>query len=153
MKAVVQRCSSGRVSVAGESVGIVGRGLVVFVGAGVGDVERDLAYLVDKIVGLRIFPDDLGKMSRSVVDVGGQVLVVSQFTLYGDVRKGRRPSFDAAMPPAEAAPFLERFVEAIRARGVVVETGRFGADMRVEVDNDGPVTILLDSRARPMTDR
>lgn len=153
MKAVVQRCFAGRVSVAGEVVGEVGRGLVVFVGAGAGDVERDLAYLVDKIVGLRIFADDLGKMSRSVVDVGGQILVVSQFTLYGDVRKGRRPSFDGAMPPAEAAPFLERFVAAIRDRGVSVQTGRFGADMRVEVDNDGPVTILLDSRATPVADR
>ncbi|MFO0659424.1 MAG: D-aminoacyl-tRNA deacylase [Polyangiaceae bacterium] len=153
MKAVVQRCFAGRVTVAGEIVGEISKGLVVFVGAGAGDSERDLSYLVDKIVGLRIFPDEQGKMSKSVLDVGGAILAVSQFTLFGDVRKGRRPSFDGAMPPGEALPFIERFVEAVRARGVQVETGRFGADMRVEVDNDGPVTILLDSRATSVAER
>lgn len=146
MRAVVQRARSARVEVDGDVVGRIGPGLVAFVGAGQDDTERDLAYVADKIVGLRVFEDDAGKMNRSVVEAGGSVLVVSQFTVYGDVRRGRRPSFAAAMAPAAAEVAYERFVELLRARGVDVSTGRFAALMRVVVDNDGPVTILIDSR-------
>lgn len=139
----MQRCLSARVTVEGEVVGEVGAGLCAFVGAGKGDDERAAGGLVDKIVNLRIFPDDSGKMSRSLLDVGGELLLVSQFTLYGDTRKGRRPSFEGALDPALAAPLLDKTVALARARGVAVATGRFGADMRVFVENDGPVTILL----------
>jgi D-tyrosyl-tRNA(Tyr) deacylase len=147
MRAVVQRVTAARVEVAGEVVGAIDRGLVAFVGAASGDGDDDLAYVVNKIVALRVFEDDAGKMSRALADVGGKLLFVTQFTLYGDVKKGNRPSFTEAMAPAEARPFLERAVELAR-RSVPVETGRFGADMKVVVDNDGPVTILIDSRAR-----
>jgi D-tyrosyl-tRNA(Tyr) deacylase len=147
MRAVVQRVSAARVEVAGEIVGRIERGLVAFVGIGKGDGEKEAAYLVDKIVGLRIFEDDRGKMNRALADVGGALLVVSQFTLYGDVRRGRRPGFDDAMPPEEAEPLYDRFVALASARHPHVETGRFRADMRVVVENDGPVTILLDTKA------
>jgi D-tyrosyl-tRNA(Tyr) deacylase len=146
MRAVVQRVSRGEVRVAEEVTGRIGRGLVVLLGAGEDDTEDDLTYLVDKVVGLRIFPDDDGNMNRSVVDVGGALLVVSQFTLYGDARKGRRPSFVKAMAPAPAEQLYERFVAAARATGISVATGRFRAMMQVELINDGPVTILLDSK-------
>lgn len=143
MRAVVQRCRAARVEVAGEVVGAVGAGLCAFVGAGKGDDERAAGSLVDKIVNLRVFPDEQGKMSRSLLDLGGELLLVSQFTLYGDTRKGRRPSFEGALDPALAAPLIEHTVGLARARGVRVATGRFGADMQVFVENDGPVTLLL----------
>ena len=124
--------------------GAIERGLLVFLGAGAGDGAADLQYIVDKIVNLRIFPDDAGKMNRSVLDIGGGVLVVSQFTLYGDARKGKRPSFIDAARPELAIPLYERFVERLRSRGVRVETGEFGAMMQVELVNDGPVTLWLE---------
>jgi D-tyrosyl-tRNA(Tyr) deacylase len=146
VRAVVQLARRARVEVAGEVVGRIERGLVAFVGAARGDTDADLAYTVNKVCGLRVFPDDAGKMSRALADVGGALLVVSQFTLFGDVRRGLRPGFDEAMEPVAAEAMVARFVEAARARGVHVETGRFRADMDVFVENDGPVTILVDSR-------
>lgn len=142
----MQRARRARVEVAGEVVGRIDHGLVAFVGAARGDTDADLAYTVNKVVGLRVFPDDAGRMSRALADVGGGLLVVSQFTLFGDVRRGLRPGFDDAMDPAEAERMVDRFVAAARARGVRVETGRFRADMDVFVENEGPVTILVDSR-------
>jgi D-tyrosyl-tRNA(Tyr) deacylase len=147
MRAVVQRCRRGSVTVAGEVVGAIDHGLVVLLGAGRGDAEADVAYVVDKLVNLRIFADDEGKMNRSVLDVAGGVLLISQFTLYGDTRKGRRPAFVDALEPGPAEALYERAVAATRAAGVVrVATGVFRADMQVELVNDGPVTILIDSR-------
>ena len=146
MRAVVQRVQSSQVIVAGETVGQINHGLLVLLGVAQGDTESDLKYLVDKVVPLRIFNDDAGKMNRSLLDVGGQMLVVSQFTLLGDCRKGRRPSFFDAEDPSLANAMCEAFVRRVRAQGVHVETGRFGADMQVHLVNDGPVTILLDSR-------
>lgn len=146
MRAVVQRARRARVEVAGEVTGAIERGLVAFVGAAEGDEEADLAYVVNKVVGLRVFPDDEGKMRHALADVGGELLVVSQFTLFGDVRRGNRPSFSRAMEPVAAERLYERFVAEARARGVTVATGRFRADMTVHVENDGPVTILIDSR-------
>jgi D-tyrosyl-tRNA(Tyr) deacylase len=127
--------------------GAIERGLLVLLGAGAGDGPADLSYIVDKVVNLRIFPDDAGKMNRSVLDVGGGVLVVSQFTLYGDARQGRRPAFTGALEPVAARALYEQALAAIRSAGVAsVEAGEFAADMKVELVNDGPVTILLDSR-------
>jgi D-aminoacyl-tRNA deacylase len=146
VRAVVQRVSRAEVRVGDEVTGRIGPGLCVLLGAGDEDTDDDLGYLVDKVVGLRIFADDEGNMNRSVVDVGGSLLVVSQFTLYGDARKGRRPSFVKAMAPGPAEQMYERFVAAARATGVPVETGRFRAMMQVELVNDGPVTLLLDSK-------
>ncbi len=146
MRAVVQRVVRAKVEVLDEVTGAIEKGLVAFVGAGEDDTEADVSYLVGKVVGLRVFPDDAGKMSRALADVGGALLVVSQFTVYGDVRRGLRPGFDAAMEPVRAEELYERFVGEARARGVPVETGRFRADMRVHVENDGPVTILVDSK-------
>lgn len=147
MRAVVQRCRRGSVTVGGEVVGAIEHGLVVLLGAGRGDGEADVAYVVDKLVNLRIFADDEGKMNRSVLDVGGGVLLISQFTLYGDTRKGRRPAFVDALEPGPAEALYERAVAATRAAGVArVATGVFRADMQVELVNDGPVTILIDSR-------
>ncbi|PKN39582.1 MAG: D-tyrosyl-tRNA(Tyr) deacylase [Deltaproteobacteria bacterium HGW-Deltaproteobacteria-20] len=146
MRAVVQRVVHARVDVDDQVVGEIGPGLVAFVGAGRGDTDKDVDTVASKVAGLRVFEDDSGKMSRSVGDVGGAVLAVSQFTVFGDVRRGRRPSFDDAMEPVEAERLFERFVQQVRALGVPVETGRFRAMMRVLVDNDGPVTILVDSR-------
>jgi len=148
MRAVVQRVSRAQVSVDGEVVGRIDRGLLVLLGVGSDDGEADADYLAEKIAGLRIFEDDAGKMNRAVGEVGGVVLAVSQFTLYGDARRGKRPSFDAAAPPDEARRLYEYFVERIRAAGLRCETGRFQAMMQVELVNDGPVTILLDSRKR-----
>ena len=145
MRAVVQRVREARVEVDGVIVGSIGRGLVAFVGAGRGDTERDVLYVADKVAGLRVFEDDAGKMSRSLADTGGAVLAVSQFTVFGDVRSGRRPDFTAAMEPVEAERLFARFVARVRELGLPVETGRFRAMMRVVVDNDGPVTILVDS--------
>ncbi len=143
---MVQRVSRAEVRVGTEVTGRIGRGLLVLLGAGDDDTDADLGYMVDKVVGLRIFADDDGNMNRSVVDVGGSLLVVSQFTLYGDARKGRRPSFVKAMAPGPAEQLYEKFVAAARATGVPVETGRFRAMMDVELVNDGPVTLLLDSK-------
>jgi D-tyrosyl-tRNA(Tyr) deacylase len=144
MRAVVQRASRAKVSVSGETTGEIGTGLLVLLGMGHDDTEADATYLAEKITGLRIFEDSHGKMNRSVQDIGGAVLAVSQFTLYGDVRRGKRPSFDAAALPDHARRLYEFFVERIRAAGVRCETGRFQEMMQVELVNDGPVTILLD---------
>jgi D-tyrosyl-tRNA(Tyr) deacylase len=145
-RAVIQRVHEARVEVAGVVVGAIERGLCCFIGVGRGDEEADLRAIADKIVGLRVFCDDDGKMNLSLREVGGAVLAVSQFTLYGDVRKGRRPSFGGAMDPALAEPAFERVVALLREHGVAVATGRFGAAMTVVAVGDGPVTILVDSR-------
>jgi len=145
MRAVVQRVSRAQVSVNGEVTGQIAVGLLVLLGVGSDDVEADAIYLAEKICGLRIFEDDQGKMNRSIQQVGGSVLTVSQFTLYGDIRRGKRPSFDAAAPPERARRLYEFFVEQIRAAGLRCETGRFQEMMKVELVNEGPVTILLDS--------
>lgn len=145
MRAVVQRVSRAQVTVNGNVAGEIGMGLLVFLGVGDGDTEADAAYLAEKIAGLRIFEDEQGKMNRSVPDVGGSVLAVSQFTLYGDLRRGKRPSFDAAAAPEKARQLYEFFVERIRAAGLRCEIGRFQEIMTVELVNEGPVTILLDS--------
>jgi len=147
MRAVVQRVTRASVTVEGRVTGAIERGLLVFLGAGEGDGANDLAYLVDKITHLRIFPDVAGKMNLSVLDTEGAVLVVSQFTLYGDARQGRRPAFTGALEPVAAKALYEQSLVAIRAAGVAhVAAGEFGADMKVDLTNDGPVTILLDSR-------
>ena len=146
MRAVVQRVSRAQVSVNGEITGQIDLGLLVLLGVGSEDSETDAVYLTEKISGLRVFEDDQGKMNRSVLEVSGSILAVSQFTLYGDVRRGKRPSFDAAAPPEKACQLYEFFVEKIRATGLRCETGRFQAMMKVELANEGPVTILLDSR-------
>ena len=148
MKALLQRVTGASVSVGGEVVGRVGRGLVVFVGIAAGDTEKDAQYLVQKIVGLRIFSDEEGRFDLSALDMRGELLVVSQFTLLADTRKGRRPSFTEAAPPAQAGEMFERFVEQARTTGLRVETGRFQQYMQVEIHNDGPVIILLDSRGK-----
>ena len=145
MRAVVQRVSRAKVTVNGEITGEIGLGLLVLLGVGHNDTEADVRYLTDKIAGLRVFEDDAGMMNRSVHDAGGSVLAVSQFTLYGDVRRGKRPSFDDAAPPEQARRLYELFVERIRAAGLRCQTGRFQEMMQVELVNEGPVTILLDS--------
>lgn len=146
VRAVVQRVSRASVEVEGRRVGAVGSGLLVLLGAGAGDSAADVAYMVDKVANLRIFPDEAGKMNRSVLEVGGGVLAVSQFTLYGDARKGRRPAFTGALEPAAADALYQQFVAGLKAAGVAeVATGVFGAMMEVELVNSGPVTILLDS--------
>jgi D-aminoacyl-tRNA deacylase len=145
MRAVVQRVSRAQVTVNGEVTGRISRGIVVLLAVGNDDTEADADYLTDKIVGLRIFEDDNGKMNLAVSDIRGEIMVVSQFTLYGDVRRGKRPSFDAAASPQRARALYEYFVERIRATGLVCQTGRFQETMQVELVNDGPVTILLDS--------
>jgi len=146
MRAVVQRALAARVEVGGEVVGAIDRGLVVFVGAAKDDADEDADYMANKVAGLRVFSDDAGKMSRALAEAGGAVLAISQFTLFGDVRRGLRPGFDGAMEPVRAEVLYERFVAAVRSRGIQVATGRFRADMRVHVENDGPVTILIDSK-------
>jgi D-tyrosyl-tRNA(Tyr) deacylase len=148
VKALLQRVTRASVSVAGEVVGGIGRGLVIFVGVASGDTEKDVNYLVPKIINLRIFADDEGRFNLSALDIKGELLVVSQFTLLADTRKGRRPSFVEAAPPVQAEELFERFVEQARATGLKVETGRFQQYMQVEIHNDGPVTILLDSRGK-----
>jgi D-tyrosyl-tRNA(Tyr) deacylase len=145
MRAVVQRVSRAEVTVNGEVTGEIGLGLLVLLGVGQGDTRAEADYLAEKTIGLRIFEDDGGKMNLSLLDVGGAVLAVSQFTLYGDVRRGKRPSFDAAAPPGQARELYEYFVDRMRAAGLRCETGRFQEMMKVELVNEGPVTILLDS--------
>jgi D-tyrosyl-tRNA(Tyr) deacylase len=145
MRAVVQRVSRAQVSVDDEMVGKISAGLLILLGIAKTDTAADADYLATKVLGLRIFDDDNGKMNLSLLDLGGAVLAVSQFTLYGDVRKGRRPSFDHAAPPQLANGLYEYFVRKIRDAGIACETGRFQAMMKVELVNDGPVTILLDS--------
>jgi D-tyrosyl-tRNA(Tyr) deacylase len=145
MRAVVQRVSRARVTVGEEITGEIGLGLLVLLGVGAEDTRSDADYLVEKVIGLRILEDAGGKMNLSVAEVGGALLVVSQFTLYGDVRRGKRPSFDAAAPPKQARELYEYFVEKIRVVGLRCETGRFQETMQVELVNEGPVTILLDS--------
>ena len=145
MRAVIQRVSEAAVDVDGETVGRIGRGLLALIGVSVHDGDRQADWIADKLLGLRIFENAEGKFDASVVDVGGGVLVVSQFTLYADTRKGRRPSFSGAAPAAVAEPLYEHVVASIAARGVAVAAGRFGAHMAVSLVNDGPVTIVLDS--------
>ena len=147
MRAVVQRVSWARVRVEGETVGEIGPGLLALVGAAAGDTPADAAAMADKLAGLRIFPDDEGRMNRSVAEAGGAVLVVSQFTLLGDLRRGRRPSFTDAAPPEEAEPLVDLVTEHLRRAGVPCATGRFRAHMEVELLNDGPVTLVLEVSA------
>ena len=144
MRIVLQRVSSGRVTVDGAVVAEIGVGMALLVGIGPGDGEAQAQWLAEKVVNLRIFEDDQGKINRSLLEVGGAALVVSQFTLYADTRKGRRPAFTEAAPPEIAAPLVERFAELVRGYGIPTQTGRFGAHMLVEIANDGPVTILLE---------
>lgn len=146
MRAIIQRVKEAKVDVDGETVGKIGEGILVLLGAGKDDSDVDAEYLAEKILTLRIFEDTDGKMNLSVTDTGGSLLVVSQFTLYGDCRKGRRPSFDKAAPPEVAEALYEEFVSKLRARGARVETGRFRAMMDVHLVNWGPVTLMLDSR-------
>lgn len=145
MRAVVQRVSRAKVTVEGQVTGEIGPGLLVLLAVGRGDSREEAEYLADKIAGLRVFEDEHGKMNCSVTEVGGSVLIVSQFTLYGDVRRGKRPSFDRAAPPEQARELYEYFVERLRSGGLSCETGIFQEMMRVELVNEGPVTILLDS--------
>ncbi len=147
MRAVVQRVSEARVRVDGAVVGEIGPGLLVLLGVRIGDTLEDARWLADKAAGLRIFADDQGKMNRDVAEAGGGVLVVSQFTLYGDCRKGRRPSFIDAAPPETAIPLYETFIDGIRALGIHTASGRFGAMMQVELVNDGPVTLIVESKS------
>ncbi|MFN8632627.1 MAG: D-aminoacyl-tRNA deacylase [Chloroflexota bacterium] len=143
MRAVCQRVSRASVTVDGEVVGAIGAGWLVLLGVGPNDDDATAARMADKIVGLRVFEDEAGKMNRALLDVGGELLVVSQFTLYADTSRGRRPGFTYAAPPAVAEPLVERFASLVRERGVTVQSGRFGAQMAVELVNDGPVTIVL----------
>lgn len=146
MRALVQRAAAGSVDVADERIGEIGKGLVILLGVTHSDTEKDAAFLAEKCMNLRIFEDDAGKMNRSLLDVGGEALIISQFTLYGDASHGRRPSFTEAARPEVAIPLYEKFVELCRGYGVRVATGRFGAEMLVSIRNDGPVTILAESR-------
>ena len=146
MRLVVQRVLEASVKVDGEELGRVGQGYMVLCGVEDGDTMEDVKYCVEKTVGLRVFEDDAGKMNRSIMDAGGAVLAISQFTLHGDVRHGRRPSFIRAARPETAVPLYDAYCEGLRAAGLQVETGRFGADMKVSLINDGPVTLLNDSR-------
>jgi D-aminoacyl-tRNA deacylase len=147
MRAVVQRVFAARVEVSGEVVGEIGPGILAFIGVAKDDTERDALKLADKVTGLRIFADEAGKMSRSVLDTGGGLLVVSQFTLYADTSRGKRPSYDRAMPPSQAEVLYDRFIAAAGERVPRVQSGRFRAMMRIVADNDGPVTLLLDTLA------
>lgn len=148
MRAIIQRVEKASVSVEGEIKGQIGAGFLVLIGVEEGDGDADFRYIAEKVPNLRVFEDEQGKMNRSLLDVGGELLAVSQFTLLGDARGGRRPSFITAARPETADPMYERLVADWRARGIRVETGVFGAHMKVSLVNDGPVTILLDSRRR-----
>lgn len=145
MRAVVQRVNNASVTVDNKVIGKISHGLLVFLGVGDGDTEADMKYIADKVTGLRIFSDADDKMNLSVTDVGGEILVISQFTLYGDCRKGRRPNFTASMEPKGAEAMYEKFIAYVKEQGINVEHGEFGADMKVNLLNDGPVTLMLDS--------
>ena len=145
MRAILQRVLNASVKVDGKTIGEIDKGLLVFLGVGEGDTEKDLKYIADKCIGLRIFSDEEDKMNLALTDVGGQMLVISQFTLYGDCRKGRRPSFASSMEPVKAKEMYESFIKYIEQSGIKTEHGEFGADMKVELINDGPVTLMLDS--------
>jgi D-aminoacyl-tRNA deacylase len=145
MRVVLQRVKSGGVSIDGHVIAEIGKGLVILVGVGGDDSEAQVRILADKVVNLRIFEDAQGKMNLSLLDVGGEALVISQFTLYADTRKGRRPSFTDAASPQIASPLVDRFAELLRGKGVLTQCGEFGANMLVEINNDGPVTILLEA--------
>jgi D-aminoacyl-tRNA deacylase len=145
MRIVLQRVKSARVDVAGESVGSIGMGILILLGVTQTDNEEDADYLADKVVQLRIFPDEAGRMNRSLLEAGGSLLVVSQFTLYGDCRKGRRPSFDHAAPPEQARALYEYFIQRLKSSNIAVETGVFQAEMEIHLINHGPVTFILDS--------
>jgi D-tyrosyl-tRNA(Tyr) deacylase len=144
MRVVLQRVESGRVLVAGHVIAAIGRGLVLFVGVGPADTDEQVRFLVEKVANLRIFEDELGKMNLSVLDIAGEVLVVSQFTLYADTHRGRRPSFTAAASPEVARPLVEHFASLLHQLGIPTQTGEFAAHMLVEINNDGPVTLWLD---------
>jgi len=146
MRVVLQRVKSARVEIAGETVGSIGVGSLIFLGVTQKDQPADAEYLAEKVVKLRIFPDEEGRMNRSLLEAGGALLVVSQFTLYGDCSKGRRPSFDQAAPPEQARALYECFIECLKSSNIAVETGVFQADMEVHLINDGPVTFILDSK-------
>jgi len=146
LRAVVQRVQSANVKVDGDTVGEIGPGLVILMGFAMGDKDEDVVYVMDKCVHLRIFSDNDGKMNLSLKDIGGEILAVSQFTLYGDTRKGRRPGFDKAAPPDMAEPMYEAAVTHLKHHGIAVATGRFGAHMRVSLVNDGPVTLIVESK-------
>lgn len=146
MRAVVQRTLRSSVCVDGETIAAIGHGLTVLIGVSSADVEKDANYLAEKVVNLRIFEDQAGKMNLSLLDIKGELLAISQFTLYGDCRKGRRPGFDQAAPPVEAKRLYELFIQQVRSAGIPVACGQFQAHMLVSLDNDGPVTILLDSQ-------
>ena len=145
MRAVIQRVKNASVTVDNKVIGEISHGLLVFLGVGDGDTDTDLKYIADKVIGLRIFSDADDKMNLSVTDVDGEILVISQFTLYGDCRKGRRPNFTSSMEPKAAEVMYEKFIEYIKAQGIKTEHGEFGADMQVNLLNDGPVTLILDS--------
>lgn len=145
MRCVIQRVTEASVSVDGECLGQIDKGFMILIGVSVDDTEQDLRYMAEKVPNLRVFEDEQGKMNLSLKDVGGAILAISQFTLYGDARGGRRPSFITAARPEKANPYYEQLVSAWREQGIHVETGRFGADMKVALVNDGPVTILVDS--------
>ncbi len=146
MRALLQRVTYGSVSIDGEVVGEIGPGVVILLGIRQGDTENDVEYLAQKCVNLRMFADENGNLNRSLLETGGEALIISQFTLYGDTRKGRRPSFTQAARPEESEPLYDKFVEAVRRHGVRVATGRFGAMMLVKIHNDGPVTLLVESK-------
>lgn len=146
MRAVVQRVKSSKVEVDGEIIGSIKGGLNVLLGVCKGDTQKDVEYLVDKVLGLRIFEDEFGKMNKSLLDVGGELLVISQFTLYGDCRKGKRPSFIEALGGEEAEKLYEEFVKRCKDKLEKIQTGEFGADMLVSIENDGPVTLMIDSK-------
>jgi D-tyrosyl-tRNA(Tyr) deacylase len=145
MKIVLQRVKSANVAVEGKPISAIGQGLVLLVGIANGDTEGDARYLAEKCVNLRIFEDDHGKMNISGLDVGAEILAISQFTLYGDTRRGRRPSFTGAAPPDQSKPLFDQFIKILRESGLQIRTGQFGAYMQVSLVNDGPVTIILDS--------
>ncbi len=145
MRLVLQRVTGASVTVEGREISRIGRGLAILLGVGQGDTERDIPKLADKVANLRIFEDEAGKMNLSVLDIGGEALVVSQFTLYADVRRGRRPGFDKAAPPGDADRLYQKFVEHLRGLGVPIKTGQFQAHMLFGIQNDGPVTIVMDS--------
>ena len=145
MRAVVQRVSDARVQVDGQCIGKIGRGLLVYLGVHKDDTDRDFDYILDKVINLRIFSDDAGRMNLSLLDTGGEILVVSQFTLFGDARRGRRPSYGEAAGNEKGNLYYQRFLHELKEKGIRTASGQFGADMQVSYTNDGPVTILLDS--------